>query len=73
MVIPILFQSLDQLRALQQLACNADDEVFLHSPDDAIMVDAKSFVGLFTLDFSKPVNVVTNSPYVIHRLTPHRV
>ena len=36
---------------------------------NAILVDAKSFIGLFTLDFSKPVNVVTESPYVIHQLT----
>ena len=32
------------------------------------MVDAKSFLGLFTLDFSHPVEVVTDSLYVIRRL-----
>lgn len=73
MVIPMQFESLEQLRALQRLACKADGEVFLHTPDNSIMVDAKSFIGLFTLDFSKPINVVTDSSYVIQRLTRHRV
>ena len=35
----------------------------------ALAFTAVSFIGLFTLDFSKPVNVVTESPYVIHQLT----
>ena len=69
MGIPVQFESIEEIRAIQRLACAADEDVFLHSPDNAIMVDAKSFIGLFTLDFSKPVNVVTESPYVIHQLT----
>lgn len=69
MVIPVQFESIEEIRAILRLACAADEDVFLHSPDNAIMVDAKSFIGLFTLDFSKPVNVVTESPYVIHQLT----
>ena len=36
--------------------------------DDRIRVDAKSFIGLFTLDFTQPVKVVTESPYVIRKL-----
>ena len=69
MVIPVQFDSVEELQALQRLACEAEEDVFLHSPDGKIMVDAKSFIGLFTLDFSKPVDVVTESPYIIHALT----
>ena len=32
--------------------------------DDSIMVDAKSFINLFTLDFSEPVKIVTESEEV---------
>ena len=31
-------------------------------------MDARSFLGLFTLDFSKPLKVVTDSLYVMRRL-----
>lgn len=62
------FQSVAGLQALQALACKVDEDVFLHSEDDSIRVDAKSFINLFTLDFSKPVKVVTESQYVINKL-----
>lgn len=68
MVIPMQFNSLDELYRLQKLAVKADAPVYVHSPDDAVMVDARSFIGLFTLDFTKPVNVVTDSAYVARKL-----
>ena len=42
--------------------------MFFESEDENIHIDAKSFIGLFVLDFSKPVKVVTDSLYVIRRL-----
>ena len=68
MVIPMQIDSFEELQALQRLACQVDEDVFLHAEDNSIMVDVKSFIGLFTLDFSKPVKVVTDSVYVIRRL-----
>ena len=68
MVIPMQIDSFEELEALQRLACQVDEDVFLHAEDNSIMVDVKSFIGLFTLDFSKPVKVVTDSVYVIRRL-----
>lgn len=59
------FNSVNELQMLQRLACSTDEEVFLHSMDDSVMVDAKSFINLFTLDFSQPVKIVTESRYVI--------
>jgi hypothetical protein len=59
------FNSVNELQMLQRLACGTDEEVFLHSMDDSVMVDAKSFINLFTLDFSQPVKIVTESNYVI--------
>ena len=59
MVITKKFNSVDELQKLQRLACEVPEDVFLHSMDDSIMVDAKSFINLFTLDFTQPVKIVT--------------
>lgn len=64
MVITRQFKSVDELQRLQRLACSVPDEVFIHSLDDVIMVDAKSFINLFTLDFSQPVKIVTENEAV---------
>ena len=58
----------DPLAAFQQLALQADKPVYIANEDDTIRVDARSFLGLFTLDFSKPLKVVTDSLYVMRRL-----
>ena len=62
------FNSVDELQAVQRLACSTDSEVFLHAMDDSIMVDAKSFINLFTLDFSQPVKVVSEDTRVIREV-----
>lgn len=68
MMIPMQFNSLGELYQFQKLASKVDEAVYVHSPDSSIMVDARSFIGLFTLDFTKPVNVVTDSAYVARKL-----
>ena len=68
MVIPVQIDSVEELYHLQQLACKVDEPVYVHSPDGSIMVDARSSLGLFTLDLTKPVNVVTDSAYVLRKL-----
>ena len=68
MIIVKKFNDVSELQKLQRIACSVPEDVYLHSMDDSIMVDAKSFINLFTLDFSKPVKVVTDSVYVIRRL-----
>ena len=50
-----------ELQKLQALATKCKEDVFLTSEDGSISVDAKSFIGLFALDFTKPVLVVTDS------------
>lgn len=68
MVITRKFSSVDELQRLQRLACSVPDEVFIHSLDDTVMVDAKSFINLFTLDFTQPVKIVTESAAVVKEL-----
>ncbi len=64
----ITINSISELQAIQRLATAVQDDVYFHSPDNSIMVDAKSFIGLFTLDFSQPVLLVTESEYVLEHI-----
>ncbi|MFQ9599232.1 MAG: hypothetical protein ACLRZ3_06265 [Flavonifractor plautii] len=41
---------------------------FRSAPDGAIAIDAKSSMGLFALDFSQPVEILTDSPAVLAEL-----
>ena len=68
MVITRQFKSVDELQRLQRLACSVPDEAFIHSLDDVIMVDAKSFINLFTLDFTQPVKIVTENESVVKEI-----
>ena len=51
--------NITELQKLQALATKCKDDVALQSEDGSVTVDAKSFIGLFALDFTKPVLVVT--------------
>lgn len=64
MIIVKKFNDVAELQKLQRLACSVQETVYLHSMDDSVMVDAKSFINLFTLDFSQPVKIVTESETV---------
>ncbi|MCI6256678.1 hypothetical protein [Pseudoflavonifractor sp. HCP28S3_F10] len=64
MVIEKKFNSIEELAAFQRLASMADKDVFIANQDESIKVDARSFVGLFALDFTKPVKIITDSLYV---------
>ena len=55
------FHNIEELQKLQALANRCPDEVGLHSEDGCVIVDAKSFIGLFALDFTKPVLVVSEN------------
>ena len=61
----ITINSISELQAIQRLATTVQDDVYFHSLDNSIMVDAKSFIGLFTLDFSQPVLLVTENQFVL--------
>ena len=65
MVIPVQFESIEEIRAIQRLACAADEDVFLHSPDNAIMVDAVFYRPLHPWIFQAG-ECGRKSPYVIH-------
>ena len=58
------FTDVSQLQSLQRIACSVPEDVFLQSMDGSVTVDAKSFINLFTLDFSESVKIVTDSQAV---------
>ena len=59
MVTKKRFHNIEELQKIQALANRTSEPVGLHSEDSTIIVDAKSFIGLFALDFTKPVLVVS--------------
>lgn len=61
------FNSIAEIQALQKAACNVPDDVYIHSMDGKTMVDAKSFIGLFSIDFSQDVKIVTENEK-IHKM-----
>ena len=72
MVFDIKFDSIAELATFQQLALQADKPVYIANEDDSIRVDARSFLGLFAMDYSRPMKVVTDSLYVIRMLEIRR-
>ena len=53
------FHNIEELQKVQALANRTREEVGIHNEDSSIIVDAKSFIGLFALDFTRPVLVVS--------------
>ena len=68
MVFQTKFDSLTGLAELQQLAAQADKPVYIANEDDSIRVDARSFLGMLPLDYSKPVRIITDSMYAMRML-----
>ena len=68
MVFDLKIESISELADLQQLAVHADKPVYIANEDDTMRVDARSFLGLFALDYSKPMKVITDSLYVVRML-----
>ena len=65
MVVQKKVPSVEALERLHRLAYSVPDEVQVRSLDGAIAIDAKSSMGLFALDFSQPVEILTDSPAVL--------
>jgi len=62
------FNSIKEIQKMQEMACKVAEDVYLHSLDGSIKVDAKSFIGLFSLDLSQEVYVVTESDWIAKQL-----
>lgn len=53
----VLIDSFQKIRALQSTACQYNTNIGVHDANGSI-ADAKSILGLMSLDYSKPVRIV---------------
>ena len=72
MVAFIKLESAEDLKTFMNMAWNCEDDVGVHTTDGKIE-DAKSVLGLMALDYSKPVQVVTENSKFIESLAKWRV
>lgn len=52
-----------ELQDIQRLAVESDSGVGLHSEDGEMMIDAKSYIGMYAMDFSKPILIVSEDEH----------
>ncbi len=57
----ILLNSIQDIQRLQRAIVSLDAEAGLHNEDGSVIADAKTFLGLWSLDFSKPVYLVSEN------------
>ena len=62
------FRSAEELRCLRRMACSVPEEVLLREVEGEVLADAKSLIGLFALDYSRPVCIVTDSQDLLSQL-----
>ena len=72
MVAFIKLESAEDLKTFMNMAWNCEHDVGVHTTDGKI-ADAKSVLGLMALDYSKPVQVVTENSKFIESLAKWRV
>ncbi len=53
------FNTISELQKVQLLATQCPSEVGLHSEDGETIIDAKSYIGMYALDFDRPILVVS--------------
>ncbi|MBC5582424.1 hypothetical protein H8S23_13000 [Anaerofilum sp. BX8] len=53
------FNTISELQKVQFLATQCPSEVGLHSEDGETIIDAKSYIGMYALDFDRPILVVS--------------
>lgn len=68
MMIKKKFSTIGEIQRIQQLATQTDCDVAIHSLDNSIRIDAKSFIGMFALNFDEPVYVVCECANFIERI-----
>ncbi|MEG1274733.1 MAG: hypothetical protein RR215_01240 [Ruthenibacterium sp.] len=59
MITKKMFRTIQDLQQVQRLATQCPCDVGLHSADGETIIDAKSYIGMYVLDFSKPILVVS--------------
>ena len=61
MITRKLLRTIDEIQQIQRLATVCPEPVGIHSDDGSIIIDAKSYIGMYAVDFRKPICIVTES------------
>ena len=64
----VMLHSAEDLRQFMYLAMQSSEDIGVHTVDGKI-ADAKSILGLMSLDYSKPVKVVTEDSHFVKQLS----
>ena len=59
MVSKKMIHYINELQDIQRLAVECPCDVGLHSQDGSMIIDAKSYIGMYALDFTQPILVVS--------------
>lgn len=68
MVKHVKLTTAEDLRAFMNLAWDCEDDIGVHAPDGQI-ADAKSILGLISLDYTAPVMVVTENENFFNKIS----
>lgn len=50
---------INELQEIQRAAVECPMDVGLHSADGSMIIDAKSYIGMYALDFTQPILIVS--------------
>lgn len=62
MITKKIFRTINELQEIQRLAARCTADVAFHSMDSTVVIDAKSYIGMYALNFQEPVLVVSEDP-----------
>ena len=68
MVITKTFSTTEDIQRLRDLALTVPEEVIIRSLDGEISLNVKSPMGIYALDFSRPVEIVTDSAALLQEM-----
>lgn len=68
MVITKMFSRREDILRLRDLALSVPEAVTVRSPNGSVSMNAKSPMGIYALDFSQPVEIVTDSEKLIREV-----
>ena len=68
MVITKTFSKREDILRLRDLALSVPEPVTVRSLDGQVSMNAKSPMGIYALDFSQPVQIVTDSPVLAQKV-----
>lgn len=63
MVLMKKFNTIKEIQLLHKFAQNCIDDIGIHSESGDIIVDAKSIMGIFSINYEHPVKIVTENEH----------